>query len=124
MSGLSLEQAKTLADKLRLYSQPQRLMILAFLHQGPATVGEVENHTGIGQPALSQQLGELRRAGILKTWREARAVFYDLADEEEKQRVAWLLYRLPSPTPAPSSSPVHTPKLTQGGAWFAKIIVP
>ena len=107
MSGLSLEQAKTLADKLRLYSQPQRLMILAFLHQGPATVGEVENHTGIGQPALSQQLGELRRAGSFKTWRAARAVFYDLADEEEKQCVVRLLYRLPLRTPAPLYSHYH-----------------
>jgi DNA-binding transcriptional ArsR family regulator len=45
-------------------------------------VGQIDMATGIGQPALSQQLAELRRAGMVKTRRMVRHVYYDLADEK------------------------------------------
>ncbi|MDH2135473.1 transcriptional regulator, partial [Sphingobium yanoikuyae] len=35
----------------------------------------------IAQPALSQQLGELRRANLVQTRKEAKLVWYTLADE-------------------------------------------
>ena len=68
-------------EKLRVYAQPQRLMILSCLLRGGRTVGEIEAATGIGQPALSQQLAELRRAEMVVTRRAAKQVHYDLADE-------------------------------------------
>ena len=68
-------------EKLRIYAQPQRLMILSCLLHGGRTVGEIEAATGIGQPALSQQLAELRRADMVVTRRAAKQVHYDLADE-------------------------------------------
>jgi DNA-binding transcriptional ArsR family regulator len=37
--------------------------------------------TGIGQPGLSQQLAELRRAELVTTRRQAKQVFYSIADE-------------------------------------------
>ena len=37
--------------------------------------------TGIGQPALSQQLAALRQADVVKTRREGKQICYDLADE-------------------------------------------
>jgi DNA-binding transcriptional ArsR family regulator len=81
----ALYQSRALADaateKLKVYAQPQRLMILSCLLQGEKTVGEIETATGIGQPALSQQLAELRRAEMVKTRRVAKQVYYDLADE-------------------------------------------
>lgn len=82
----ALYQSRTLADaateKLKVYAQPQRLMILSCLLHGERTVGGIESATGIGQPALSQQLAELRRAEMVKTRKEAKQVFYDLADEK------------------------------------------
>lgn len=82
----ALYQSRTLADaateKLKVYAQPQRLMILSCLLHGEKTVGGIEAATGIGQPALSQQLAELRRAEMVKTRKEAKQVFYDLADEK------------------------------------------
>ncbi|HNW18746.1 MAG TPA: metalloregulator ArsR/SmtB family transcription factor, partial [Sphingorhabdus lacus] len=48
---------------------------------GERTVGGIETATGIGQPALSQQLAELRRSEMVKTRKEAKQVYYDLADE-------------------------------------------
>ena len=81
----ALYQSRALADaaceKLRVYAQPQRLMILSCLLHGERTVGGIETATGIGQPALSQQLAELRRSEMVKTRKEAKQVYYDLADE-------------------------------------------
>jgi DNA-binding transcriptional ArsR family regulator len=83
MSGLILSRAEAEAatEKLRIYAQPQRLMILNCLLQGEKTVGEIESITGIGQPALSQQLAELRRADRVKTRRAAKQIYYALANE-------------------------------------------
>lgn len=82
----ALYQSRAMADaateKLRVYAQPQRLMILSCLSRGEKTVGEIDTATGIGQPALSQQLAELRRAEMVKTRRVAKQVYYDLADEK------------------------------------------
>lgn len=82
----AIYQSRALADaateKLKVYAQPQRLMILSCLLQGEKTVGEIDLATGIGQPALSQQLAELRRADMVKTRRAAKLVYYDLADEK------------------------------------------
>lgn len=80
----ALYQSRALADAatetLKVYAQPQRLMILSCLLRGEKTVGEIDAATGIGQPALSQQLAELRRAEMVKSRREAKQVFYNLAD--------------------------------------------
>jgi DNA-binding transcriptional ArsR family regulator len=83
MSALyeSREQAGKAADKLKVYAQPQRLMILSCLLRGELTVGEIDAATGIGQPALSQQLAELRRNELVKTRRSSKQIWYDLADD-------------------------------------------
>lgn len=77
---LSREEADRAVEKLRIYSQPQRLLILSHLQSGELTVGEIDAATGVGQPALSQQLAELRRAGLVATRRVSKQVFYRLAD--------------------------------------------
>ncbi|MFN3818237.1 ArsR/SmtB family transcription factor [Blastomonas sp.] len=73
--------AEAMTEKLRAYAQPQRLMILSSLLAGERTVGQIDEATGIGQPALSQQLAELRRTELVRTRRVAKQVFYTLADE-------------------------------------------
>ncbi|MCS0502749.1 metalloregulator ArsR/SmtB family transcription factor [Ancylobacter sp. GSK1Z-4-2] len=82
MSAMALtrEQAEQAVERLRAYGQPQRLMILSHLQAGELTVGGIDAATGIGQPALSQQLAELRRAGLVATRRVSKQVFYRLAD--------------------------------------------
>lgn len=76
----SREIADAITEKIRIYAQPQRLMILSYLLQGEKTVSDIDAATGIGQPALSQQLAELRRAEVVKTRRVAKQVYYDLND--------------------------------------------
>lgn len=84
MSALfeSRERAGKAADKLKVYAQPQRLMILSCLLRGELTVGEIDSATGIGQPALSQQLAELRRNELVTTRRASKQIWYDLADDK------------------------------------------
>lgn len=78
----SREKAGKAADKLKIYAQPQRLMILSCLLRGERTVSEIDAVTGIGQPALSQQLAELRRNDLVKTRRASKQIWYDLADDK------------------------------------------
>ncbi len=81
----ALYRDRSLADaaveRLKAYAQPQRLMILSCLLEGERTVSEIDAATAIGQPALSQQLAELRRAEMVKTRRVSKQVYYDLASE-------------------------------------------
>ena len=81
------EIAEILVQRLRLLAQPQRLMVLACLLEGEKSVGEIEARTGIGQPTLSQQLAELRRAEIVVTRKEARQVIYSIRDAMEETRL-------------------------------------
>ncbi len=73
--------ADAAVEKLKAYAQPQRLMILSCLYEGERTVSEIDLATKIGQPALSQQLAELRRADMVKTRRASKQVYYDLASD-------------------------------------------
>jgi DNA-binding transcriptional ArsR family regulator len=75
------DAAAAAAEKIKIFAQPQRLMILSCLLRGERNVGEIADITGIGQPALSQQLAELRRADLVQTRKEAKQVWYMLTDE-------------------------------------------
>ena len=73
--------ADAAVEKLKAYAQPQRLMILSCLLERELTVSEIDRATSIGQPALSQQLAELRRAELVRTRKQAKLVYYALVDE-------------------------------------------
>lgn len=72
------------SEKLKVYAQPQRLMILSYLLQGENSVSEIDAATNIGQPALSQQLAALRRAQVVQTRRDGKQIWYDLADDSAR----------------------------------------
>ncbi|MEN3974350.1 metalloregulator ArsR/SmtB family transcription factor [Emcibacter sp. SYSU 3D8] len=75
------DRAEAAANTLKVYAQTQRLMILSCLLRGERTVGDIDSLTGIGQPALSQQLAGLRQAELVRSRREAKQVYYDLAGD-------------------------------------------
>jgi DNA-binding transcriptional ArsR family regulator len=113
-----------MAERLRTLAQPQRLMILAALLNGERPVGEIEAVTGIGQPALSQQLAALRRAGLVKTRREARQIHYRIADMDVEERVCALFaaFGAAGPIQKPArvgKTPVRAPARLGGAATFA-----
>jgi DNA-binding transcriptional ArsR family regulator len=136
MSALfqSRELADAATEKLRVFAQPQRLMILSYLLSGERGVAEIEKATGIGQPTLSQQLAELRRAELVVTRREAKLVYYRLADDSVVLCVRTLEAMFgndevleptkeegqPSTRAAPG--PVQIAETCAGAAAFARII--
>ncbi len=73
--------SEALVDQLKAIAHPVRLQILEVLRDGERNVGEIEIAAGIGQPALSQQLGVLRKAGLVETRKQAKLVYYRLGEE-------------------------------------------
>ena len=78
---------------LRVLSNENRLLLMCQLSQGEQSVGQLEQVLDIRQPTLSQQLGVLRRQGLVRTRREGKQVIYAVRDANAMQ-VLELLYRL------------------------------
>lgn len=72
-----LDEASRFLKKL---SNPDRLLIACTLVEGERSVRELEDALGIRQPGLSQQIAELREAGLIVGRKEGKQVFYRLAD--------------------------------------------
>ncbi|MDO4592278.1 MAG: metalloregulator ArsR/SmtB family transcription factor [Comamonadaceae bacterium] len=70
---------------LKVLGNEDRLMLLCQIAMQPRTVGELEQLTGIHQPTLSQQLGVLRREGLVSTEREGKFIRYQAADDRALQ---------------------------------------
>jgi DNA-binding transcriptional ArsR family regulator len=123
--SLDRDQADKMVEQLKTLAQPQRLMILATLLGGERAVGEIEVATGIGQPALSQQLAELRRADLVATRREARQIFYSIASEVVEDRIHVLFAALGAAVPdrkVPVAAVPPVPnRVFTGAATFARI---
>ena len=88
-----LERAGEASDFLKKLANPNRLMIACALVEGERSVRALEDSLGIRQPGLSQQIAELRDAGLIVGRKESKSVFYRLADERVRAIVA-LLYRM------------------------------
>lgn len=73
---------------LKKLANPDRLMVACSLVEGERSVRELEDLLGIRQPGLSQQLAELREAGLIVGRKEGKAVFYRLADPRVELFVA------------------------------------
>lgn len=75
------------AKLFRGFSDSSRLVILRALLDGPRTVGEIVEQTGLSQSNTSNHLACLRDCGLVTTEQEGRFVSYALSDK----RVAHLL---------------------------------
>lgn len=78
---------------LKVLANPDRLLLLCQLSQGPLCVNELEAILGIQQPTLSQQLGVLRDQALVSTRREGKQIFYSIASSEALA-VMQVLYQL------------------------------
>lgn len=78
---------------LKVLANPDRLLLLCQLTQGPLCVSELETMLGIAQPTLSQQLGVLRDEALVTTRREGKQIFYSIASSEA-MAVMQVLYQL------------------------------
>ncbi len=75
------EQAKKIAELLKMLANEHRLLILCALMQGSLTVGEIHKFTpNITASALSQHLNQLKTAGILDSEKQGMNVVYQILD--------------------------------------------
>ncbi|RSD09183.1 ArsR/SmtB family transcription factor [Amycolatopsis eburnea] len=83
-----LYQAK--AEFFKNLGHPARIRVLELLSQREHAVSEMLPEVGIEPANLSQQLGVLRRAGLVVTRKEGSTVYYSLTSPEvaELLRVA------------------------------------
>jgi DNA-binding transcriptional ArsR family regulator len=119
-SKVTRGKAEAATSFMKSLANPNRLMIACALLEGERSVGDLETSLGLRQPSLSQQLAELRENGIVEARREAKQVFYRIADARAVALLATLHQifcgemphlgsaTLAPPLPAPRKSVTYT----------------
>lgn len=84
MKPESLEElqanAERMAGRLKVMSNPLRLIMLCRLEEGEVSVNELVTLTGLAQPSVSQHLAMLRDEGVVSIRQQAQTRFYRLTD--------------------------------------------
>lgn len=65
---------------LKLLANRERLLLLCQIAKGRSCVSELESELDIRQPTLSQQLGVLRRDGVVNAERDGKNIYYSIRD--------------------------------------------
>lgn len=117
------------ATMLKVLGNETRLQIVLRLLRGELAVSHMERELGLRQPNLSQQLGELRDAGLVVGRRDSKSVIYSLAGPAQVRLVTALSSGLGLGGPAlPSAVDTMTstpgPRKAHLGAMFARVTVP
>jgi ArsR family transcriptional regulator len=79
-AALSAPVSEVKAELFKAIGHPARIRVLEVLSEGARSVSEMQPLVGIESSHLSQQLGILRRAGLVTTRKEGASVIYSLAD--------------------------------------------
>ena len=80
--GLAQPISEIKAELFRALAHPARIRALGLLADGERSVGELQPLVGIESSHLSQQLGVLRRAGLVTTRKAGSSVIYAIRDRE------------------------------------------
>lgn len=118
--------AAAAAATLKVLGNETRLQIVLRLLLGELAVGDLERELGLRQPNLSQQLGELRDAGLVIGRRESKSVIYSLAGPAQERLVTALSYGFGLGGPAlprvsATASPSAGSRRARLGAVFARV---
>ena len=108
-------------EGLKALAHPLRYVILASLTGTERNVGEIEAATGIGQPALSQQLSVLRNAGLVSARRDAKLVYYSAEADVIRDLAQAVAKLLPGGTEASPAAVRDSSRRITGAAVFAKL---
>ena len=82
------ENARKIAELLKMLANENRLLILCALMKKPMTVGEIANYVpNITQSALSQHLTLLKAHGILGFIKSGQNITYSIADHRVEEVV-------------------------------------
>jgi ArsR family transcriptional regulator len=68
------------ADFFKAMAHPARIRMLELLAERELSVGEMIDAVGLEGSHVSQQLGVLRRANLVRSRKEGASVIYSLAD--------------------------------------------
>ena len=79
-SGPSIPLSETKAALFKALGHPARIRCLEVLAEGERSVGEIQPLVGIELSHLSQQLGVLRRAGLVTSRKQGSSVVYAIKD--------------------------------------------
>jgi ArsR family transcriptional regulator len=80
-TGMSVPLSEVKADVFKALAHPARIRILEVLADGEQSVSAMQPLVGIESSHLSQQLGILRRAGVVVSRKEGSNVIYAVRDE-------------------------------------------
>ena len=79
---------KLKGDFFKTLGHPARIRILELLSEGDRSVGELLPEIGIESSNLSQQLGVLRRAGVVEARKDGNTVIYTIASPDIAELLA------------------------------------
>jgi ArsR family transcriptional regulator len=87
-AALSRPISELKADLFRALAHPARIRALEVLVQGESSVSDLQPLVGIESSHLSQQLGVLRRAGVVTTRKDGNSVIYAVRNAEVAELLA------------------------------------
>jgi DNA-binding transcriptional ArsR family regulator len=79
-AALSVPVSEVKAELFKALAHPARIRVLEVLSEGEHSVSDLQPLVGIESSHLSQQLGILRRAGLVSSRKVGASVIYALAD--------------------------------------------
>jgi DNA-binding transcriptional ArsR family regulator len=99
-----VDNAGEAAEFLKKLAHPSRLMIVCALVDGERSVRDLEDTLGIRQPGLSQQIAELREAGLITGRKESKHMYYRLEDGRVSEFIS-MMHTMFCAAPAEGSKP-------------------
>jgi len=79
--GIDADAAARLAAPFAVLADPSRLRIVyGLVEGGPMCVSDIAAVAGTGESATSHQLAKLRSAGVVRSERKGREIWYQVAD--------------------------------------------
>lgn len=76
----------------RALADPSRRAIFERLTRGEAAVKDITARFDLSQPAVSQHLATLRRAGLVSERRQGRLVYYRVKREGLRPLIDWIAH--------------------------------
>lgn len=84
-SSLSQNEITILAETFRLLGDPSRLRIVLCCMAAPISVGDIAEKLNLSLSLVSHHLRLLRGARLVKGVRQAKHIFYEIADQHVSQ---------------------------------------
>ena len=81
LTSLSHNDVTILAETFRLLGDPSRLKIMLCCMKGSTSVGDIAETLDLSQSLVSHHLRLLRGARLVKGARQAKQIFYEVADQ-------------------------------------------